>query len=67
MSLKQSTRTQTEEMEKMETEKVELLLDETEKKAIDAYLAARGFETDTEWEQKLKVLLFLIDASEKYA
>ncbi len=51
----------------METEKVELLLDETEKKAIDAYLAARGFKTDTEWEQKLKVLLFLMRPSEKYA
>ena len=50
----------------METEKVEILLDETEKAAIDAYLSARGFETDTELEQKLKVLLFLMDASEKY-
>ena len=45
----------------MELEKVELLLDETEKKAIDGYLSARGFKTDTEWEHKLKVLLFLID------
>ena len=60
-----SMNTRTEEAEKMETERVEILLDETEKKAIDAYLAARGFKTDTEWEQKLKVLLFLIDASEK--
>ncbi len=45
----------------METERVEILLDETEKKTIDTYLSARGFKTDTDWEHKLKVILFLID------
>lgn len=49
------------EAEKMETERVELLLDETEKKTIDTYLSARGFKTDTDWEHKIKVILFLID------
>lgn len=45
----------------MELETVEIILDETEKKAIDAYLTARGFKTDTDWEHKLKLILFLID------
>ena len=45
----------------MELETVEIILDETEKQTINAYLAARGFKTDTNWEHKLKLILFLID------
>lgn len=47
----------------MQTERVELLLDETEKKTIDAYLSARGFRTDTDWPHKLKLLLFMIEGN----